>query len=97
MAKQTRKKHSAEFKAKVALAAIREEATVAQLASKYGVHPSQIQNWKKALLDGAASLFNGNASAVPQGLVPEEEVEALYKKIGKLEVERDFLSRVVGR
>jgi len=97
MAKQTRKKHSVAFKAKVALAAIREEGTLAELSAKYGVHPSQIQKWKKVALEGISSLFEGNGRVVPKGLVPEEEVESLYKKIGKLEVERDFLSRVLGQ
>jgi transposase-like protein len=97
MARQTRKKHSTAFKAKVALAAIREEGTVAQLAGKYGVHSSQIQKWKKTVLDGMAGLLDGKGKSIPKGLVPEEDVEALYKKIGKLEVERDFLSRVLDR
>ena len=97
MPRQTRKKHSPAFKAKVALAAIREEGPVAELSGKYGVHSSQIQKWKRTALDGLTSIFDANGDAVPPGMVSEQEVEGLYKKIGKLEVERDFLSRVLGR
>ncbi len=91
------RKHNADFKAKVALAAIREEGTLAELSAKYGVHATQINKWKKAVLDGVRDVFDPNSKSVPKGMVPEDEVEALYKKIGKLEVERDFLSRVLDR
>ena len=61
--KRTRKKHNSSFKAKVALAAIKGDRTIAELASEFGVHPNQIYNWKKQLLDGAVSVFEGGASA----------------------------------
>jgi len=62
--KRTRKKHNAAFKAKVALAAVEGDRRIAELASEFGVHPNQIYNWKKQLLDGAASVLEGGGSAV---------------------------------
>ena len=92
--KSTRRKHNPEFKAKVALAAIRGDKTVAELAQEFGVHPHQIQNWKKALLDNARNVFEKPGSI---GDKKVDNTAELYEKIGQLTIERDFLSRALGR
>lgn len=94
--KQTRKKFSADFKAKVALAAIREEGTIAELAAKFELHPNQISNWKKIAMDNMGAAFERGKRDESEGATPQVVAE-LYEKIGKLQVERDFLSKVLKR
>ena len=91
--KNTRSKHSPSFKAKVALAAIREQETVPQLSKRYGIHANQIYKWKSQVLEQAAVVFERNAVTV-DGAGREDE---LLKKIGELTVERDFLSNGLDR
>lgn len=85
-----RKRYSAEFKAKVALEAIREELTTAELAKKYDIHPTMISGWKRTAIENMAQAFSGQSTAEPT--ISMAEIEKLHAKIGQLVVERDFLS-----
>ena len=91
---QGRRKHSPAFKAKMALEAVRGEETVAQLAARYEVHPSQIQAWKKALTDGAAGVFGNGQDRKAKS--DAALIARLYQEIGQLKVERDFLAERSG-
>ena len=82
--------YSPEFKAKVALAAIKNEETTAELSARFGIHPTMITNWKRTLLDGAADIFDKGTKTRKQN---ENQIEELYRHIGQLKVERDFLSK----
>ena len=85
-----RKRYNPEFKAKVALAALKNEETMSEISARFGVHPTMIAAWKRALLDGAPDIFDKNQKTKKQA---EEHVDELYRQIGRLQVERDFLSR----
>lgn len=85
--KRTRRNHAPGFKAKVALAAIRGDKTLAELAADFGVHPNQISDWKQQLQESAADVF-GNGPKVRQA---EPDLKVLHAKIGQLTLENDFL------
>jgi transposase-like protein len=86
-----RKQHAPDFKARVALEALKGEQTVAELASRFGVHPTMIHTWKRALLEGASGVFERGGKKVHD--IDEERVKELHAKIGELAVANDFLSR----
>jgi transposase len=88
MSRRPRRNHSAAFKAKVAIAAIRGERTIAQIADQFDVHPNQVTTWKAQLEGGAAEVFGAGAGAAQ---APPVDVRALHAKIGELTLENDFL------
>jgi transposase len=91
--KQNRRRHSPSFKARVALAALKGEETIAELANRFEVHPSQIRKWKNSLAEGAAGIFGGEPKKEDNATL----IAQLYQQIGQLKVERDFLENALGR
>jgi len=93
---ETRKRFSAEFKSKVALEAIKESKTIAELTQEYGVHSSQIKEWKQKLLDSVPAVFDTVSKAESNAKQAEEKQDKLYQKIGQLNVEIDWLKKKMG-
>ncbi len=94
MTKRPRRNHTPAFKAKVALAAIKGEKTLAELAQQFDVHPNQITQWKGQLLEGAASVFGQDKSEAGASRV---DLKSLHAKIGELTLENDFLEGALGK
>ena len=93
MSKRPRRNYSPAFKAKVALAAVRGEKTLAELAQQYDVHPNLINQWRSRLLEGAADVFG----AEPAATEPAIDVTVLHAKIGELTLANDFLAGALGK
>ena len=93
MSKTPKTPRTAAFKKKVALEALREDQTLNQLASQYGIHPIQAGKWKKELIDGAETLFEGKRGRKQDENPNREELE---KKVGQLTMENDFLKKKLG-
>ena len=94
MTRRTRRNHSPVFKAKVALAAIKGDKTLAELAQQYDVHPNQITSWKAQLVNAAAEVFS---SGSVKEATPPVDLKALHAKIGELTLENDFLAGALGK
>ena len=90
-----RRRFTADFKAKVALDALRGDLTIQQIATKHKVHPNQVSTWKRQAMDGLGAVFSNGADRA--GADHEAEVHDLHAKIGQLTVERDFLARGLAR
>lgn len=90
-----RNQYSSDFKAKVALSAIREEGSLSELSARYGVNPNMISRWKKQVLQGVSDIFSGKQEQLH--ISNDQQVKALHAKIGQLTVEKDFLEDVSRR
>jgi transposase len=88
-----RKKYTPEFKAKVALAALKNEETTAELAQRFGIHPTMISDWKRSLVEGASEIFDKQKKSVKKA---DAQIDELHRQIGQMKVENDFLSRKLG-
>ena len=95
MSKRARRNHAPPFKAKVALAAIKGEKTLADLAQQFDIHSNQITQWKAQLLEGAAGVFG--AEARPEPAAPAVDLKSLHAKIGELTLENDFLEGALSK
>ena len=91
--KRTRRKFTPEFKARVALESLKERETLSELARRYEIHPNQISQWKREFLENASAVFEGERRSAE----PDKSTDQLYRKIGQLEMERDFLKRACER
>ena len=94
MTKRARRTHSPAFKAKVALAALKGDKTLTELAQQFDVHPNQITTWKAQLLEGAAGVFGQDKAGSPEAPV---DLKSLHAKIGELALENDFLSGALSK
>lgn len=94
MARRPRRNHSAGFKAKVALAALKGDRTMSELAAQFDVHPNQIKQWKDQLLEGVTDVFDDKVKASKE---PEVDVKSLHAKIGQLTLENDFLEGALAK
>ena len=94
MTKRSRRTHSAAFKAKVAMAAVKGERTLAELAQQFDVHPNQITEWKRQLQERAADVFGAGDTASSE---PQVDLKELHAKIGQLTLENDFLSGALNK
>src|SRR5688500_13280147 len=95
MTKRPRRNHTPAFKAKVALAAVKGEKTLAELAQQFDIHPNQTTQWKAQLLNGAAGVFGSESRGVSQG--PAVDLTVLHAKIGELTLEDEFLASARGQ
>ncbi len=95
MSKTKRNRYSGEFKAKVAREAMREGSTIAEIATRYNIHPNQVSEWKKQAIEGLADVFTGKNGR--NDSAHEAQITELHAKIGQLTVERDFLAKAFNR